>query len=595
MAAHGTQRPQDEEEARFEAEFPDRLAAVIAQAAPADPIRPFLYQATLSSAVMSSRGTVLWTSNKFEERIDRSVLDAKLGVAVGREMEPAHALVKDRTDRPVFLTYAPAVRARRWSIFDAELSAHLVEPETIAVIALSLSYMTSEIEYAARALGMSNLEARVSAALFAHGSIKRAAIHAGVTYHTARKALAGAMKAAGVSRQTQLIRKLSELATVTAPPREAVENILVDIYGLKQRDAKLVHLLCEGYSRHDAADVVGISPAVAKDRFAVIFRRLNVESATDLPSLVMGAFAAAVITHETPSLVHAEPRERAPLKLIRGAQGRVIAVNDYGSASAQPVLIAHSSLTTRHPFQKLVNGLQNKGFRPVTIDRPGFGLTDDLKELPDRFATGVDDVVTVCEALGLEKIHVITRGGAFHVLALARFAPDLLDRVVVINPDLLQHDCSQRKGHFGLVRQAFDRYPDSIEKVARWTAASLSRKRLETIIRAGIGKAPADLESFSDPQNFNDHLRSTMPFSTGRLSGFIREQRGYALQTEIKGLAAADNWTILLGGSDPIHDVDEIKSYWQSKLPGARLQTIPDAGRFISLSHTDEVIALLNV
>ena len=261
--------------------------------------------------------------------------------------------------------------------------------------------------------------------------------------------------------------------------------------------------------------------------------------------------------------------------------------------NAQPVLIAHSSLTTRHPFLKLVRALQAAGCRPFTIDRPGFGLTDDLEELPDRFATGVTDVVTVCDALDFEKIHVFSRGGAFHVLALARYAPERIGRVVVINPDLLQHDCSNRKGYLGVVRHVFDRYPDSIERVVKWISSQLSRKRMETVIRAGIGDAPADLESFSDAQNFEDYIRSITAFWTGRLSGFIREQRGYVLQTQVEGLEDARNWTVLLGGSDPIHDVEEIKSFWKKKLPGARMRTLPDAGRFISLSHTSEVVSSL--
>mgnify|MGYP001794243204 CR=1 FL=1 len=441
---------------------------------------------------------------------------------------------------------------------------------------------------------MSNLEARVSAALFAHGSIKRAATQASVTYHTARKALSGAMKIVGVSRQTSLIRKLSQIATVSELPRGAVEGILIDMFGLPRRDAQLVHLLCEGYSRSDAANLIGISNSVAKDRFALIFQQLEIESATDLPIIVLGAFASAILLQETAPIIQAERREYAPLRLIPADEGRTIAVNDYGPTSGRPVLIVHSRLSTRHPFLKFVRALQAQGFRPFTIDRPGFGLTSDLDELPDRFATGVDDVATVCDVLGFQQIDIVTRGGAFHALALAREYPKRMGRVVVINPDLLQHDCSMRKGHLGLVRHAFDRYPDSVERVARWSSNMLSNKRIGTMIRAGIGDAPADLASFKDPTNFHDYHRSIMAFATGKLSGFIREQRGYVLQTKIAGLPNAENWTVLLGGSDPIHDVDEIRAFWSAKLPGATLRSISDAGRYISLSHTDLVVSTLS-
>ncbi|MCY6379176.1 alpha/beta fold hydrolase [Hoeflea prorocentri] len=581
-------------EEQFKAEFEDRLEAAIARPDTENTVRPFLFEKTISFAVIDSAGTIIWTDRKFDDWLRQDDIDIEIGAAVSKKREAAHALIKDRSQRPALLTYASADLAQRWFVLEPKLSTHVRTSDTIVVAAVSLSHMTDEIEYAARALGMSNLEARVSAALFAQGSIKRAAAQAGVTYHTARKALSGAMKSVGVSRQTSLMRRLSELATVSAPPRAAVENILIDVFDLTRRDAKLVHLLCEGYSRSEAAKVAGMSAAIAKDRFAHIFLRLDIASATDLPPLVMGAFASAMLLQETPALIETGRRARAPLRLIRSTDNRVIAVNDYGPETGQPVLIAHSSLSTRHAFQTVVDCLQQNGYRPFSIDRPGFGLTDDLEELPDRFATGTDDVVTVCDKFGFEKIHAITRGGAFHVLALARSAPERLDRVLVINPDLLQHDCSQRKGYLGMVRYAFDRYPDSIEKVARWIASTMSRKRIATIIRVGIGDAPADLESFADARNFDDYLRSIMPFSTGRLSGFIREQKGYVLQKEIEGLESAHNWTVLLGNSDPIHDIEEIRSYWTAKLPGARWHVFQDAGRYISLSHTEKVVALLN-
>ena len=585
--------PADPEEARFAAEFEERLKEVVARADGENPARPYLYKATISFAVVTRSGATVWADHKFDDWLAPEALDARLCQTVWEGDEPSYSLTKDKQNRPVLLTYAPASVAKRWSSLNAQLEEQIETPNTVAVAVLSLSHLADEVEFAARALGLSNLEARVSAALFVHGSKKRAAAHAGVTYHTARKAVSEAMKTAGVSRQTSLVRKLAQLAAVNLPPREASEQILIDVFGLKQHDAKLVHLLCEGYSRNDAARISGLSTSVAKDRFAHIFQHLEIETATDLPQLVMGAFAAAVLVHEAPPPLQPGRQARAPLKLIRSPEGRVIAVNDYGPRNAQPVLIAHSSLTTRHPFLKLVRALQAAGCRPFTIDRPGFGLTDDLEELTDRFATGVADVVTVCDALDFGKIHVISRGGAFHVLALARYAPERIDRVVVINPDLLQHDCSNRKGYLGVVRHVFDRYPDSIERVVKWISSQLSRKRMETVIRAGIGDAPADLESFSDAQNFEDYIRSITAFWTGRLSGFIREQRGYVLQTQVEGLEDARNWTVLLGGSDPIHDVEEIKSFWKKKLPGARMRTLPDAGRFISLSHTSEVVSSL--
>ncbi len=583
----------DTTEAQFVAEFETRLEEVVAGAALEGMVRPLLHRATLSFAGLDASGVITWTDDRFGVWVDIAEAQIIANRMIASPTNEKFGLTKSPQGHPVLLTAVKASSVVTWTELDQSVRQHLSQSDGRVLIAVSLSHMSDEVEFAARALGLSNLEARVCAALFMHGNIKRAAIHADVSYHTARKALSGAMKTLGLSRQTSLIRKLSELATVAAPPREAVEQIVIDVFGFERRDAKLIHLLCEGFSRADAAKIAGISQAVAKDRFAYIFQELGISSATDLPPLVMSAFAAAVVVHDAPPLLKEARRDRAPLRLIRDADERVIAVNDYGPEGGVPVLIAHSSLSTRHPFMSFVDALRSQGFRPFTIDRPGFGLTDHAPELPDRFETGVDDVKTVCKALGFETIHVVTRGGAFHSLALARRFPELINRVVVINPDLLQHDCSKRKGRLGLVRHAFDRHPNSVERVARWTSSYLSRKRIETIIRAGVGDAPTDIESFSDRQNLNDYVRSITAFSTGTLSGFIREQRGYVLQTQISGLATAENWVILMGESDPIHDPAEILEFWTAKLPGADVKRVMGAGRFLSLSHPECVIAAL--
>lgn len=586
--------PEDPDEAQFVAEFEDQLEAVVSSSAMEGMVRPLLHHSTIAFGVLGTDHDIIWTDGKLFTWVSEQDIKLLLELPQSPIAEFPFKLAKSLDGRPVYLTHASAESVQAWSNIDDDLRQHIQTPHHKVVIGVSLSHMADDVEYSARALGLSNLEAKVCAALFAHGNIKRAATHAGVSYHTARKALSSAMKTLGLSRQTSLIRKLSELATAAAPPRSAVEQIVVDVFGLQKRDAKLIHLLCEGYSRNDAAKICGLSASVAKDRFSYIFQELEIESATDLPILVMGAFASAVLVHDAPPLLKPLRRDRAPLRLIRDAADRVIAVNDYGPREGAPVLVAHSSLSTRHPFQSFIKTLQDAGYRPFTIDRPGFGLTDDLPEKADRFETGVDDVARVCEALGFESIHVVTRGGAFHVLALARCYPNLIDKVVVINPDLLQHDCSQRKGRLGLVRHAFDRYPNSIERVANWTSSYLSPKRLETVIRSGIGDAPADLQSFADPANIGDYIRSIGAFATGRLGGFVREQRGYVLQTEITGLPHAENWTIVMGDSDPIHDVAEILDYWTKKLPGADIKQIPEAGRFVSLSHPLEIVALLN-
>ena len=583
----------DPEETRFRAEFEQRLEDVLLRPSPGELVRPALHASTLSFAVYNHTGEQVWADQKFNQWMGEEAL----GLIPSKERDAINRtdfhLTKDSSNRPILLVWLNSDLAQSWCSIEPELIPFVELPDVSVLAAVSLSHMADDIEFSARASGLSNLEARVCAALFEHGRISRAAPNAGVTLNTARKAISDAMKKLAVGRQAALLRLLSERSTHTEPSRASSQRVLMDVFGISLREATLAQLLCEGFSRTDAARIAGLSNAVAKDHFRRIFQVLGIESAAELPRLVMGAFAAVLLADSRPAMISKIPQSNAPLKLVRAADGRTIACSDYGPKGGAPVLIVHSSLSTRHPFQVVVKALQQASFRPIVIDRPGFGLTDNMPEPDDRFAAGVDDVVTVCDALGIEIIDVLTRGGTHHVLALARAHPGRLGRIVAINPDLLQQQCSTRKGDLGFVRRAFDRFPSSIEKVALWGASNLSPKRVETLIKMSIGDAGADQKSFNIKQNMEDYARSILAFSTGRLDGFIREQRGYVLQPDVTALDNAKDWHIVLGGSDPIYDLDEVLDIWTSKLPNASIYKIKDAGRFVSLSHTDKIVDIL--
>ena len=87
-----------------------------------------------------------------------------------------------------------------------------------------------------------------------------------------------------------------------------------------------------------------------------------------------------------------------------------IGYSDFGPADGKPVLILHSTITSRAPPTRLVTALQATGFRPLAIDRPGFGDTDAGGSPADPYLLAAHDVAAVCAALGIERLDVVARG-----------------------------------------------------------------------------------------------------------------------------------------------------------------------------------------
>lgn len=98
---------------------------------------------------------------------------------------------------------------------------------------------------------------------------------------------------------------------------------------------------------------------------------------------------------------------------IQLRDGRRIGFAEYGDPNGKPVVLLHplpGSRLFRHPDESIADAL---GVRLITIDRPGFGLSDAQ---PNRkLLSWPDDVSNVVSALGIDRFAVVGvgAGGVF--------------------------------------------------------------------------------------------------------------------------------------------------------------------------------------
>jgi pimeloyl-ACP methyl ester carboxylesterase len=118
-----------------------------------------------------------------------------------------------------------------------------------------------------------------------------------------------------------------------------------------------------------------------------------------------------------------------------------------------------------------------------------------------------------------------------------------------------------------------------------------SQERIAAFMREWTANSPADRKAMADPALMMDFYRKIVPFRRGRIDGFVREQ---VMQATI-GRPHVDfdlgDFTLLMGATDFMFDPRECVHYWRETLPGATLCVLPDAGRFVSYSHPEEVVA----
>lgn len=478
---------------------------------------------------------------------------------------------------------------------DARVPPALVETDALLVLYADWPKIEEQLRAFAADIGFSPAATRVIVALFRSSDVRSAASIAGISYETAREYLGSARALVGAGNLQRLVTLMGMGVIATGDDAEESDGFLAYAFGLSERQMRIAGMIANGATRRDVAAALGASDALVKKELAVVFAAVGVPNAIALARAMVEVRLLAIAT------VFREAREPFPEAVhhrisIPARDGRVVAANDYGPRGARPILVLHSSMTSRPANRTLVETLQNAGYRPIAIDRPGFGDTDAAPancQGQDFFDLAARDMIDLCAAMGWSHIRLASRGAAQVVLALHRADPGLIEAAVVMNPDPDARSSSRRTGFLAAMKRNFVRRPWAVAWMTRWFAQSLTFERVrDNVMRSTIGCA-ADERIMARPEQMADYYRGVVAFRHGRTDGFITEQAALATVTKPDPIPGARHFALLVGEQDSIHDPAETLAYWRDVLPDAQVSIIPETGRFMSYSHPELVVEAL--
>jgi len=577
---------------------PENLAGLIETDADQAQFLPLFDAQTIAAAVLDGHGVVRIASRVFSEERGERYIDPGLADRALRSGKPVVVPVAVEGDAgfesAIFVYASAAVAFPLWHL-PPELVAEA--PSGKVVVLTTLAARAGPIERACAAFGLTSAQTRVVQAVVRTGSIKAAAEALDISHVTAREALSDVYRRTGARRLPELVGLLSRLAFGLLPSTSDHAPLLVDVWGLTSKQAAITLLVASGATREEAARTLGLSVAVVRKDLEQVFAALQVSSASELARTVSTMSALAALLGATRGqLGFADPRAE-PLRLLPRADGTRVAWSDYGPASGRPVLVVHSSMTSRLAPSGLVAALQRASFRVLAIDRPGFGMTDPIVGLRagehDPFDAATDDLVALLDVLRLPNIDIVARGGAQAVLALARRAPERIGKVVLVNPDPHSGADGHRHGPLGAFKEAYLRRPELIATFARLLAGSMTRERLHRMLRQSMRGSPPDEVAADNPRIADDYWRSVRIFATGRIQGYVNEQVAMARGGKPQPMPGLSSWSVLIGAYDTMHDPDHVERYWREALPDSRFQRVDGAGRFLAMTHADQVVQAL--
>ncbi len=502
----------------------------------------------------------------------------------GRTMQLAQP---DEQGAHPLLAYVPAREALNWDLPD-EMKGRLAEALRRRVLVVTTSAVPQKpLRRACAAFGMTGLEARVVEATLRSGSIRSGAAAAKLSYATAREAMSSALAKVGVARMPGLLHRLSLLSLGIFPNREEAVELLTDRWGLKPRQAQIAMLLAQGLTRGETAQSLGLSEATVKKQADIVFQTFGVSGAPALARSLSAVTAMQALADASHDRVGWMSGAAEPLRFIDRPGGGRIAISDYGPAGGRPVVIVHSSMTTRHPPRRLVAELMRRGYRVLAIDRPGFGLTDMERgcaesDPSDPFEPAAHDMRIVLDQLRIDRVAIVARGGAQVVAAFAGLYPDRCGAVVLVNPDPPATRDKRRWGVLGSFKEAYYQRPDLILPAARLITRAMTRSFLAKALRKSMRGSPPDEALVADEHIVDDYYRAIRMFTTGRLAGYVREQA--ALAQGIGGHYAIDGrgWSVLLGAHDTLSEPGTALAYWRERIPAAAFEVLENHGRLMA-------------
>lgn len=507
-----------------------------------------------------------------------------------------HATEADRW--PAVVAYVALADAEGWDLPGIPADV-LDEPQGERVIFVAQSEADSNaIVWACQAYAMTALETRAVVSALMVPTMKEAAEHAGISHDTMRQAISSATAKAGARNFPGLVQTISLLSMGIDPASRDREAVLMDLWGLTTRQAAVAALLAQGLSRRTTAHALSISEATVKKETEIVFANTAAESAADLSRRISAAYGMHVMAGASGGRVSWADRTIDPLRFISRRDGSRIAISDYGPRGGRPVLIVHSSMTARHPPRGLVRELAERGYRPITIDRPGYGLTEieavsDPALSQDPFGPAARDMATVMDALRIDRLDIIARGGAQAVLAFGALFPERVGSVVLVNPDAPSKRDDHRVGPIGAFKEFYLRNPWLIATAGHFLARQLNRRTAENMMRRSMQQSPPDLALLDNPEVVDDYYRALRPFGAGKLQGYVREQTYFATRPTDAYRPDSHGWKVLISGHDTFSDPQDMLDYWSALLPDASVDMVPHGGRLLAYAEPGLIVEAL--
>lgn len=536
-------------------------------------------------AVVGSSGEARWVSSDFLELVGDPAASSDCARLI------AQAAVSGRASGVVATLSrgAVVVEARtggptgEWPLSPAARVALDGGRDGTLLVAYAPSRAPGAALSAADVLGLAPREADLAAALLEAPNLKAAADRVGMSVDTAKDALARACRKAGVRGASDLVGRLLDLSCAgEEPDAETIGATL----GLSRVEARVAVATAGGLSIEATAASLGTTTETVRTYRKAIFAKTGARRDRDLRRLVTEASHLGALTAAS-EIVEDARAVGERLRVIRRTDGRRVALIDYGPASNRALFVMHGFTTGRRLPHRFVRRLQSDGWRPLVVQRPGFGLTDPA---PDHFAdTGADDMFAVLQVLDAPDVALLARdGGAPTAIAFAERHPEVFGRGVILNPRSTRDRPPGGASFVSELSKLLLARPAVISFVAEATRQRTGSRNMGALLtRIGSG-VEGDRIAAEQPEITTHLVRDAQALLARTSKGLADELRIYAEGWQVPKVLPGGSWRAAWGQA--MWSAEKADG-WEAA--GADTRVIEGLGLLPAYTHPDALADLL--
>ncbi|WP_211236661.1 alpha/beta fold hydrolase [Arthrobacter castelli] len=249
------------------------------------------------------------------------------------------------------------------------------------------------------------------------------------------------------------------------------------------------------------------------------------------------------------------------------ADGLRIAYRDRGRG--EPVIFIHGTPSHSYEWRNIVPSVEAAGYRVITYDLPGFGLSERPVDQDTSVAAQTGILKAILDQLAIETVSIISHdiGGAIG-LRFATAHPERVRRLMVI--DTVSYDSWPSSTWRKIIEEELDDYTNLSQEAFN----ALLTRQLKMTVKDEATMAGDILHGYLAPNQS----------ALGRASFFEHQMRHYDSKytEDISGKLGAltmpvrilwdegDRW-------EPLHYAERLAG----DIPGTGLIVVPEAGHFV--------------